>query len=93
LILERIYEEIDWRVPEPKEIREIDKVAEIYEDIDNNEEVLVTGNNDLLLPEMEAEKEEEKYKTIRRRRSMKGEYLTRDYKKGLDNRKIRAEKI
>jgi hypothetical protein len=92
LILEKIYEEVDWRVPEPKEILDVEKKVEIYENI-NDDEVLVVGNEDLVSPEIEAEKENERFKASKRRRSMKDDYLNRDYKKGVDNRKIRAEKI
>jgi hypothetical protein len=70
----------------------IEKVAEIYEDIDNDEEVLVIRNNDLVLPEIEAEKENERFKTTGRRRSMKDSYLSRDYRKGVESRKARAKK-
>jgi hypothetical protein len=70
----------------------IEKVAEIYENIINDEEVLVVGNEDLILPEIEAEKENERFRTTRRRKSMKDDYFNRDYKKGVDSRKVRAEK-
>jgi hypothetical protein len=95
LILERIYEEVDWRTPEPKEILDIKKNAEIYEDATNDvvEDVLEYGNDELLPSEIEAEREEERAKTMRNRRSMKDVHFGRETNKVGAKRKDRADKI
>jgi hypothetical protein len=95
LILERIYEEVDWRTPEPKEILDIERNAEIYEDVTGEErqEVLEYGNDEVVPPELEAEREEEKSRTMRNRKSMKSMYTAKNAKKVVDKRKIREDNI
>jgi hypothetical protein len=44
LILERIYEENDWRLLEPKEILDVENDVEVYQDVNNDEFVLVSQN-------------------------------------------------
>jgi hypothetical protein len=70
---------------------DVEKEVETYENIIDDEEVLVVGIMNIILPEIEEEKESDKFKTSKRR-SMKDKYLKMDYDKHMESRKKLKEK-